>query len=172
MKYSIVYSLTRCRLFITTPVQKKWIFYIYFIKHESVIFSLFLFFLIFPDVTEHMESFSLLCCLRYKKLVASTLVFPRQKGLLCGVRTSGSVTQPLFSQENMAPASLPSVGRVCCVWRETEWEKKREHFYSELRKEPPHIRSVIRGEVGGFPVQASGDRTELRPEALHCGFHW
>lgn len=30
---------------------------------------------------------------------------------------------------NMASASLPSVGHVCCVWRETELEKEREHLY-------------------------------------------
>ena len=48
-------------------------------------------------------------------LVVSALVFPRQRELLCSVRMSGSVIQLPFSQGNMASASLPSVGHVCCV---------------------------------------------------------
>lgn len=36
------------------------------------------------------------------KLVVSTLVFPEQKQLLCGIQMSGSVIQLSFSQGNMA----------------------------------------------------------------------
>lgn len=88
---------------------------------------------------------SLVCCVAHgSKRVVSTLVFPRQKELLCGIRMSGLVIQSFFSQENLASASL-SWSRLLCVKEDGEGEKETTFIGEVMQRISSNLQFDLQG---------------------------
>lgn len=88
----------------------------------------------------------LVCCVSYgSKLVISTIVFPRQKELLCGFRMSGSALHSSFSQENKASSLCRS---RCSMWRQIEREKGRTFIWGFTQEISSHPQLDPLGRLG------------------------